>query len=36
MRSDAWGPDDGLPSDQVFDILQTQDGYLWLGTGSRR
>ncbi|MCM2369461.1 sensor histidine kinase [Aporhodopirellula aestuarii] len=34
LHSDAWGPDDGLPSDQVFDILQTQDGYLWIGTGA--
>lgn len=34
LRSTAWGPYDGLPSDEVFDVLQTQDGYLWIGTGA--
>ncbi|WP_160311501.1 sensor histidine kinase [Rhodopirellula islandica] len=34
LHNNAWGPGDGLPSDQVFDILQTQDGYLWVGTGA--
>ncbi len=27
-----WTINDGLPSDQVFDIVQTHDGYLWLAT----
>ena len=30
---DAWQIDDGLPSNYVWDILQTSDGYLWLATG---
>ena len=28
----TWTSDDGLPSDQVLDIVQTRDGYLWLAT----
>jgi ligand-binding sensor domain-containing protein/signal transduction histidine kinase len=27
-----WQTDDGLPHNSVQSILQTQDGYLWLGT----
>lgn len=29
----TWGTDDGLPQTSVNAILQTTDGYLWLGTG---
>jgi ligand-binding sensor domain-containing protein/signal transduction histidine kinase len=29
---DVWQTDDGLPQNSVLDILQTRDGYLWLGT----
>jgi ligand-binding sensor domain-containing protein/signal transduction histidine kinase len=28
----AWGTGDGLPQNSVTAIVQTQDGYLWLGT----
>ena len=28
----AWGTDSGLPQNTVHSILQTRDGYLWLGT----
>jgi len=28
----AWGTVDGLPQNTVTSILQTRDGYLWLGT----
>jgi ligand-binding sensor domain-containing protein len=28
----AWTKADGLPNDRVQDILQTEDGYLWLAT----
>jgi ligand-binding sensor domain-containing protein/signal transduction histidine kinase len=28
----AWGTDAGLPQNTVHSILQTRDGYLWLGT----
>ena len=31
-RIDAWGTDKGLPQNSVTAILQTRDGYLWLGT----
>jgi ligand-binding sensor domain-containing protein len=27
-----WGHGDGLPDDTVTALLQTQDGYLWIGT----
>jgi ligand-binding sensor domain-containing protein len=27
-----WGPNDGLPSSIVSGIIQTDDGFLWLGT----
>ena len=27
-----WQTDDGLPQNSVFDIAQTSDGYLWVGT----
>jgi ligand-binding sensor domain-containing protein/signal transduction histidine kinase len=27
-----WGHEDGLPDDTVTALLQTQDGYLWVGT----
>ena len=29
---DAWTTRDGLPDNEVIAILQTHDGYLWLGT----
>lgn len=29
----VWGTNDGLPQTSVNAILQTTDGYLWLGTG---
>jgi ligand-binding sensor domain-containing protein len=29
---DAWEPEQGLPETSVMAILQTRDGYLWLGT----
>jgi ligand-binding sensor domain-containing protein/signal transduction histidine kinase len=29
---DAWGTDEGLPSNIVTDIAQTPDGYLWCST----
>jgi len=28
----VWNMEDGLPGNSVYAILQTQDGYLWLGT----
>ncbi len=27
-----WGPEDGMPCNNVLAITQTADGYLWLGT----
>jgi ligand-binding sensor domain-containing protein/signal transduction histidine kinase len=29
---DAWTTEDGLPQSSVLTIVQTHDGYLWLGT----
>ncbi|MCP5054344.1 MAG: hypothetical protein GY940_44665, partial [bacterium] len=29
---DSWGLEDGLPQLTVQAIIQTRDGYLWLGT----
>ncbi|MCP5105176.1 MAG: response regulator [bacterium] len=29
---DGWELEHGLPQNSVFDIIQTRDGYLWLGT----
>ncbi len=29
---DVWQTDDGLPQNSVHAVVQTQDGYLWLGT----
>lgn len=29
---DRWDTDDGLPHNSVTTLLQTRDGYLWLGT----
>ncbi len=31
-RFDTWRTDDGLPQGTVTSIVQTRDGYLWLGT----
>ena len=29
---DSWNNQDGLPQSSVISIIQTRDGYLWLGT----
>ncbi len=29
---DVWQTDDGLPQNSVISMIQTRDGYLWLGT----
>ena len=29
-----WGHENGLPDDTVTALLQTEDGYLWIGTAS--
>ncbi|HLZ55252.1 MAG TPA: two-component regulator propeller domain-containing protein [Verrucomicrobiae bacterium] len=29
---DTWGTEQGLPGSVVISVVQTQDGYLWLGT----
>jgi ligand-binding sensor domain-containing protein/signal transduction histidine kinase/CheY-like chemotaxis protein len=29
---DVWRPEEGLPQSSVLALLQTRDGYLWLGT----
>lgn len=29
---DSWGTDEGLPQSSVISMIQTKDGYLWLGT----
>ena len=29
---DAWGTEQGLPGSAVVSVIQTKDGYLWLGT----
>ena len=29
---DAWGTREGLPQSSVISVIQTRDGYLWLGT----
>src|SRR5690606_21357387 len=29
---DTWGEAEGLPQLSVFDLAQTPDGYLWVGT----
>ncbi len=31
-RLDVWQPEDGLPWNSVTVVLQTSDGYLWLGS----
>ena len=31
-RSDAWKTEQGLPQNNVQRLLQTRDGYLWVGT----
>src|SRR4051812_11249054 len=31
-RIRSWKAEDGLPQNSVTSILQTRDGYLWLGT----
>jgi len=30
----TWNKADGLPDDSVTTLLQTRDGYLWIGTGN--
>lgn len=32
-RFDTWTTDNGLPHNSIWDIVQTQDGYLWFATG---
>jgi ligand-binding sensor domain-containing protein/signal transduction histidine kinase len=29
---DSWSSEEGLPDNEVISIIQTRDGYLWLGT----
>jgi len=29
---DSWSGEDGLPDNEVISVIQTRDGYLWLGT----
>src|SRR5271170_7965770 len=29
---DVWGAEKGLPQSSVISMIQTRDGYLWLGT----
>ena len=29
---DSWGVEQGLPQSSVISVIQTRDGYLWLGT----
>jgi ligand-binding sensor domain-containing protein/signal transduction histidine kinase len=29
---DSWGTEQGLPGSAVISVIQTRDGYLWLGT----
>ena len=33
-RLQVWNSEAGLPGDTVFAVLQTRDGYLWVGTQS--
>ena len=33
-RVDVWQTDEGLPHNTVTALVQTRDGYLWLGTQS--
>lgn len=33
-RHSQWRAEDGLPREPILSIVQTQDGYLWVGTGS--
>ena len=30
--SQAWDTDHGLPQNSIFSLVQTRDGYLWIGT----
>src|SRR5277367_5270415 len=29
---DSWNNEEGLPQSSVISVIQTRDGYLWLGT----
>src|SRR5271170_1948922 len=29
---DSWSNEEGLPQSSVISVIQTRDGYLWLGT----
>lgn len=31
---DVWTTRHGLPQNLVTDLVQTRDGYLWIGTGN--
>jgi ligand-binding sensor domain-containing protein/signal transduction histidine kinase len=33
-RLDRWQTEDGLPGNEVTALLQTRDGYLWIGTSA--
>lgn len=33
-RLDRWQTEDGLPGNEVTSLLQTRDGYLWVGTSA--
>ena len=33
-RLDRWQTEDGLPGNEVTALLQTRDGYIWVGTSS--
>jgi signal transduction histidine kinase/ligand-binding sensor domain-containing protein len=32
LRHQSWSVEDGLPQDSVHQVLQTNDGYLWIAT----
>ncbi len=31
-QSKTWGPEDGLPCNNILSVTQSSDGYMWLGT----
>ena len=33
-RFDHWTPENGMPSNSVWELRQTRDGYLWMTTGN--
>ncbi|MBF8305489.1 MAG: hypothetical protein HW398_677, partial [Acidobacteria bacterium] len=34
FRQRVWTTEDGLPDNWVHSVLQSRNGYLWIGTGS--